>query len=417
MMTELQFFIADYRQQPCQRLPFLKFAMENMFQRYRLQVSPNVNRPSENEMQDGEWVDIDDDSDDEISFPNVQTQANSAAQDLEDTLPLNEMTRQQDEYPDNEPEQYEEIIADATGLNESVYISAEEGDFVESVEYDRYQDEGPEQYYTPQNYIHNTDSGLYQNTQSQVYLANASGVDESHAIASNKGEGFRYEDTDRQPSIDTGYETEIGPENTSRPSVIPLLYIYSTNTYTHRTTQDEFMGQFDDIDEIAYNTANQVSPQVVRKATRVAELRMVLIHNKPDIGYQEPLIIHQVQDMFGATSSPKKLFPPSRWPVNEVNPKKHEARRTATLSSIFHEDEDDLYTDPFNSEPQGASAYDPKLDTKQYRFQFTQSDATGDKDLMAGNRRRNARGPPNLRNNPRQNPPNNPQPPPNINVR
>ena len=410
--AELQFFIANYRQQPCPRLPFLRFAMENMFERYRLQVSPNVNRPNDREMQDGEWVDIDDDSDDEISFPTTQTQVNNTDRELEDTLLLNRSTRQQDEYLDDDPQPYDTIPADASGLNESVYISAEEGEDEEYVEYDRYQDEGPEQYYTPQKYIHDTDRGLYNNTQSQAYLASSSGVGESHARNSNLDKDYQADATTRQPSVDTGYETEVGSENTTIPNVIPLLYIYDTNTYMHKTTQDEFMGQFDDIDKIAYNKVNQVSPQVVSNKMRVTEPRTILIHSKPDIGYQDPLIVHQVQDMFGATSSPKKPFPPPRWPVNEVPPNRQEARRTATITSIFHED--DLHESHQGREPQGVPRYDAKTDTKQYQIHFTQSDAAGDKDLMAGNGRRNARGGPNPRNNPPPNPRNNP---PNINFR
>ena len=51
---ELQFFLADYRQHQCKKLPFLKFAMEHMFEKYCLQVSPNVNRNPDDEEEDVE---------------------------------------------------------------------------------------------------------------------------------------------------------------------------------------------------------------------------------------------------------------------------------------------------------------------------------------------------------------------------
>ena len=80
------------------------------------------------------------------------------------------------------------------------------------------------------------------------------------------------------------------------------------------------MGQFDDLEEIDYATAKQVSPQIARPKNNYAEPRTVLIHNRPQVGYQQPLIVHQVHNMFGATSSPKKPLPLPRWPVKEVSP-------------------------------------------------------------------------------------------------
>ena len=167
------------------------------------------------------------------------------------------------------------------------------------------------------------------------------------------------------------------------------------------------MGQFDDIDEVAYKVANQVSPQKERVDTKVAQPRTVLIHSQPDIVHQEPLVVHQVQDLFGATSSPKKPLPPPRWLVREVTSRRQGAIRTANITSIFHED--DIYAGYPYYQSQGTTANHRSPDTRQYRMHFTQSDAAGDKDLMAGNRRRNPRAPPNPPPNPniniRQNPP------------
>ena len=132
---ELQFFLADYRQQQCKKLPFLKFAMEHMFEKYCLQVSPNVNRNPDEEEEDaeeGEWVDIDDDSDDEISFPThpiqvPRIQTNPTGTEQSSTA------RQQDEYLDDKEEQTADAFNDTGILNESIYVSADEGDY----DYDR----------------------------------------------------------------------------------------------------------------------------------------------------------------------------------------------------------------------------------------------------------------------------------------
>ena len=110
--------------------------------------------------------------------------------------------------------------------------------------------------------------------------------------------------------------------------------------------------------------------------------------------------------MFGATSLPKKPLPPPRWPVKEVSPGKQGARRTATITSIFHED--DLKTCNMNTPHESKSKQYEGDDTRAYALRFTQSDAASDRDLMAGNNRRGRRAPPNPPNPP--NPPHN-QPP------
>ena len=137
---ELQFFLADYRQQQCKKLPFLKFAMEHMFEKYCLQVSPNVNRNPDDEEEDveeGEWVDIDDDSDDEISFPICPIQV-----PIPQTIPTGteqpSTTRQQDEYLD-ETQEWTAVASNDVGvLNESIYVSADEGDYDNQAVYDDY---------------------------------------------------------------------------------------------------------------------------------------------------------------------------------------------------------------------------------------------------------------------------------------
>ena len=166
---ELQFFLADYRQQQCKKMPFLKFAMEHMFEKYCLQVSPNVNRNPDGQGEDaeeGEWVDIDDDSDDEISFPTRPTQV-PITQPVPTGTEQSSTTRQQDEYLDNREGQAADAFNDTGILNESIYVSADEGDYNDQVAYDDYIETTQEKYYTPGAATPNTDTGLYYNTHEQ----------------------------------------------------------------------------------------------------------------------------------------------------------------------------------------------------------------------------------------------------------
>ena len=159
------------------------------------------------------------------------------------------------------------------------------------------------------------------------------------------------------------------------------------------------MGQFDDIDEIAYATASQIPPQVDRSKVNLIIPRTVLVHERPQQVYQDPLIVHQVHEVFGGTSSPKKAFPPPRWPVDEVKPRRRQSPRTVTITSIFIED--DVVKG-------GIGANNGTRDTNNsintYGFIHTQSDITGEKDLLARNGRRQGRNPPNRPNRGQHNP-------------
>ena len=391
---ELQFFLADYRQQQCKKLPFLKFAMEHMFEKYCLQVSPNVNRnpdDSEDDAEEGEWVDIDDDSDDEISFPIRPIQVVTTQYDPSGTE-QSHTTRQQDEYLDDREEQAVDSLNDTEILNESIYVSADEGDYGNQVAYDDYNENTQKIYYTPGAAAPTTDTGLYYNTHQQ-YAVSADRNSQSHVHWSQNvvnrvvnDEGSRSLE---EAYPDAGYETEIGTQHSTQQQVTDVASSpYNTATYTYRIAQDEFMGQFDDIDEIAYATASQILPQVVRTKTNTVEPRTVLIHERPQQVYQEPLVVHQVHEVLGSTSSPKKAFPPPRWPVEEVSPRRWQSCRTATITSIFHED--DLVNGCTGA---SNNTNDTNNGTKSYEFIHTNSDVTGEKDLLAGNGRRQGRTP------------------------
>ena len=324
---ELQFFLADYRQQQCKKLPFLKFAMEHMFEKYCLQASPNVNRnpdEAEDDAEEGEWVDIDDDSDYEISFPIRNIQVSKTQCDLSGTEQWPHATRQQDEYLDDREEQAADSLNDTEILNESIYVSADEGDYDNQVAYDDYNENTQELYYTPGATAPTTDTGLYNNTYQQN-VASANGDSQSHVHWSQNVVNSVVNGEDSQGLEETypdaGYETEIGTQHPTQQQLTELVSLpNNTATYTYRVAQDEFMGQFDDIDEIAYAMASQISPQVVRPKTNTVKPRTVLIHERPQQVYQEPLVVHQVHEVLGSTSLPKKAFPPPRWPVEEVSP-------------------------------------------------------------------------------------------------
>ena len=215
--AELQFFVADYRQRPCQELPFLRFALEHMFERHCLQVRPNVNRPNPQEDDKGEWVDIDDDSDDEISFPNVRTQVTSQVPTANDTELPNQTTRQQEEYQDQRDDQQQQMIdTDINWLNKSLYLSAEEGDYDEYEEYDSFQEGMQEQFYTPYQYPPITDGSLDYTVQTYSNLARSNQAVGSHAVEAHSVQDSQNTDNIHKANEatypDAGYETEIGSD-------------------------------------------------------------------------------------------------------------------------------------------------------------------------------------------------------------
>ena len=375
--------------------------MEHIFKKYCLQASPNVNR-NPDEAEEGEWVDIDNDSDDEISFPTRPTQVPITQPVLTGTEQSSTI-RQQEEYLDDREEQADDAFNDLGLLNESIYVSADEGDYNDQVAYDDYNETTQEIYYTPCAAISNIDTGLYYNTQEQN-IDSVEGDSQSHVVWSQNADNRIVNEEDSRQTEeaypDDGYATEIGTQHSTQQQVTELPpSSYNTATYTYRIAQDEFMGQFDDIDEIAYATASQILPQVVRPKVNTVIPRTVLVHERPQQVYQEPLIVHQVHEAMGGTSSPKKAFPPPRWPVDEVSPRRRQAPRTATITSIFHEDE---VVNGGKGATNGTN--DTNRDTNTYEFIHTHPDMTGEKDLLAGNGRRQGRNPPNCPNRGRQNP-------------
>ena len=121
--------------------------------------------------------------------------------------------------------------------------------------------------------------------------------------------------------------------------------------------------------------------------------RTVLVHEQPQQVYQAPLVVQRVHEVLCGTLSPKKDLPPPQWLVDKVSPRRRQAPRTANITSIFHEDE-------VVSGCTGArsNANIPKDNTNMYQFTHTYSDITGEKDLLAGNGRRQGRNPPNRPN-------------------
>ena len=102
----------------------------------------------EEDVEEGEWVDIDDDSDDEISFPTRPTQV-PIIQPVPTGTEQSSTTRQQDEYLDNREGQAADAFNDTGILNESIYVSADEGDYNDQVDYNEYDETTQEVFYTP----------------------------------------------------------------------------------------------------------------------------------------------------------------------------------------------------------------------------------------------------------------------------
>ena len=143
---ELGCFLADYRQHACKRLPFLKFAVERMFEQYCLQAGPNVNRNTADEEENGEWIDIDDD---EISFLYTHNRYRPRILLLQVLSRHhcrldNKMSTQTDL-----DEQLANELNESQTLNDSIYVSADEGDYDRQIEYNDYTGEQQDIYYTP----------------------------------------------------------------------------------------------------------------------------------------------------------------------------------------------------------------------------------------------------------------------------
>ena len=131
---ELQFFLADYRRIKCNGMPFLCYAVNHIFETYYdANGAQDANTPINQQTEDGEWVDIDDNSDDEVQFQIPHRRTQLIGDTLNDTLPLDPTTRQVDEYQDQMgdfPTTDEVEIIDP--LNVMQYFSADEDDLLDN---------------------------------------------------------------------------------------------------------------------------------------------------------------------------------------------------------------------------------------------------------------------------------------------
>ena len=178
-------------------------------------------------------------------------------------------TRQQDEYLDETQEWTAGASNDVGVLNKSIYVSADEGDYDNQAVYDDYNKTLQEIYYTPGAEAPNTDTGLYYNTNQQNTVS-IERDSPGHMQIGHKNVNSRVVTDEGSRVIeeaypDDGYATEIGTQ-------------HNATTHTYKVAQDEFMGQFDDIDEIAYATASQIPPQVVSPKINPIKLHTVIIH-------------------------------------------------------------------------------------------------------------------------------------------
>ena len=143
-----------------------------------------------------------------------------------------------------------------------------------------------------------TDDGLYDNIQQQN-SDRLDGHSQSHVVWSQgvDGTGDIEEDSHQveETDPDDGYATEVGTQlhtHLQTPKTLPALYNNATCTF--KTAPDEFMGQFDDIDELAYPTMNKAKAKIVSPDANRVLARTVLVHEQPQPVYQAPLIVHRV---------------------------------------------------------------------------------------------------------------------------
>ena len=89
---DLEFFIARFRQANSTRWPYLRYTIKNMYEKHYLRDRTMPDQPEDG---DGKWVNIEDDSDDEIVFKTNTVSEEVVPDDqLDDTLPYNLSPRQ-----------------------------------------------------------------------------------------------------------------------------------------------------------------------------------------------------------------------------------------------------------------------------------------------------------------------------------
>ena len=115
---DLEFFIARFQQVNSARWPYLRHAIKYMYEKHYLR---NRTRPNQPEDGDGEWMNIEDDTDDEIAFQaNTDPQEVVLNEQFNDTLPYIQTPRQQDECQD-QPEQQGDDPMDINWLDDAEY--------------------------------------------------------------------------------------------------------------------------------------------------------------------------------------------------------------------------------------------------------------------------------------------------------
>ena len=106
---ELDFFIVSFREVNSTQWPFLRYTVNDMYDKYyrrdRMRPDPPV------EEVDGKWVNIEDDHDDEITFrANANSDEVVPNEQLDDTLPYVPSSRQQDECQEQQNEQGNNLV-------------------------------------------------------------------------------------------------------------------------------------------------------------------------------------------------------------------------------------------------------------------------------------------------------------------
>ena len=338
---ELDFFIVSFREVNSTQWPFLRYTVNDMYDKYyrrdRMRPDPPV------EEVDGKWVNIEDDHDDEITFrANANSDEVVPNEQLDDTLPYVPSPRQQDECQEQQNEQGNNLV------NES---------FV----YDEYQtfdppDQFDNTFYTVNDYWNDdNDTGLLYNDD-MIRQVDDELDEQEPRYVTHIQDGYTVEQ-----SIQEGYKSDIEAVPNLRAQEV--LTAYSDLNLTH-----------------AIEHHPNWAPTPVKVVGPEPEPRELLFHEQAQA---DPNDLHYSvkKEPPSLTSTPRKK---THFALEEetcpLQTPKVQLRSTAKLTNMFTEDLPKSDEKP-PTMPPGQS---PMVNT--YNMHFTVLGAASDYDLFAPNR-------------------------------
>ena len=346
---ELDFFIASFRRANSMQWSYLRYTVNDMYKKYYRQDRTRPDPPVDDV--DGEWVDVKDDHDDEITFrANANPDEVVPNDQLDDTLLYVPSPRQQDECQEQQNEEGDNLI------NEK---------FV----YDEYQTFDPSDQFDDTFYMVNdywnddTDAGPLHDDDTIRQVDDE--LDEQELkYVTHIQDGYTVEQ-----SIQEGYKSVI--------EVVPNL------------RAQEVFTAYSDLN-LTHATENHTNwaPTPVKVVGPEPEPCELLFHEQAQADLNDPhYSVKKEPPSFTSTPRKKAHFAlgDETGPVQTL---KVQSRLTAKLMNMFAEDLPNSEEKP-STMPQGQS---PTVNT--YNMHFTVLGAAGDYDLFTPNRRQ-----PNNNNN------------------